>query len=333
MTYLTHDIPVAGGYLRVGEWRPEGAGSAGADARQMNVTAPVIVALHGMTGSHLTWQFLAAAMPEAHIIAPDLRGRGRSAELPVPYGIGQHVADVEAVMRALRVSPREHGAAPTIIGHSMGAFVSVAAISAMPGVFGRAILADGGLPVTVPLNIDDDELVEAVLGVAVARRTELTFTSHAIYRKFWRLHPGFASGWSDELGAVADYDLAEIVTDDGSIHYRPVSSHDAIEVDARELYGSHAIRGALCSLTRGSLTHGSPAHESSVPAVTVLTAPRGLLNESPGVYSEREIAGWKAELPFITFAEVPNVNHYTLVLSARGATAIAKELRRELVSV
>jgi lipase len=325
MTYLTHDIPVAGGYLRVGEWRPDGDGG---ESRHTNETAPVIVALHGMTGSHLTWQFLATAMPEARIIAPDLRGRGRSAELPAPYGIGQHVADLEAVMRALRLSPSEHGPAPTLIGHSMGAFVSVAAISALPGVFGRAILADGGVPVTVPLNIDDDDLVEAVLGVAVARRTELTFTSHAIYRKFWRLHPGFASGWSDELAAVADYDLAEVVTDNGSVHYRPVSSHDAIEADARELYGSHAIRGTLCSLTQGSLRD-----ESSVPAITVLTAPRGLLNESPGVYSEREIAGWKAELPFLTFVEVPNVNHYTLALSARGATAIAKELRRELVSV
>ncbi|GGF24584.1 alpha/beta fold hydrolase [Subtercola lobariae] len=324
MTYSTHDIPVSGGLLRVGEWRPD-ATRAHSSALP-NDEAPIVIALHGMTGSHLSWQFLAAALPEARIIAPDLRGRGRSAELPAPYGISQHVDDLTAVMSAMQLLKPLEGRSLTVIGHSLGAFVGVEAIRQLPGVFGRALLADGGLPLTVPLNIDDDDLVEAVLGVAVARRTELTFTSLAIYRKFWRLHPGFASGWSDELGLVADYDLAEVVADDGSVHYRPVSSREAIEVDARELYGSHAIRGALCDL-RDKLAH----ENTLVPAITVLTAPRGLLNESPGVYSERELAGWKAELPFLTFTEVPNVNHYSMVLSARGATAIAKEFRTSLV--
>ncbi|UFS60159.1 alpha/beta fold hydrolase [Subtercola endophyticus] len=317
MTYLTYDIPVAGGPLRVGEWRPENTTESAGDA-------PVILALHGMTGSHLSWQFLAAEFAEARIIAPDLRGRGLSAELAEPYGIAQHVADVRAIVEALRLDSGDHRRDLVIVGHSLGAFVGLSVLRAMPSVFSRAFFADGGLPLTVPLNIDDVDLVEAVLGLAVARRTELTFTSKALYRKFWRLHPGLAAAWSERLGLMADYDLVEILAADGSLRYRPVSRREAIEADARELYGSHAIRELLTGFGEGG---------ADAPTISVLTAPRGLLNEAPGVYSESELAGWKSEFPFITFVEVPNVNHYSLVLAAKGASAIAAELRRALACV
>jgi hypothetical protein len=40
--------------------------------------APTILAVHGVTSSHLAWELLAEALPHVRIIAPDLRGRGRS---------------------------------------------------------------------------------------------------------------------------------------------------------------------------------------------------------------------------------------------------------------
>ncbi|GAA0995729.1 alpha/beta fold hydrolase [Subtercola frigoramans] len=299
MTYFTHDVPVRGGVMRVGEWRPECP------------DAPTIVALHGMSGSHLAWQFLAEQLPEYRIVAPDLRGRGLSAQLPAPFGVASHLDDVAAISAALNVSRA------TIVGHSMGAFVAVAALREHPEVFVRGILADGGLPVTVPLDLADDELVEAVLGVAAARRVEFTFSSRDMYRKFWRLHPAFAGDWSEALSSYADYDLAEVVTTDGEVAFRPVANPAAVKADARELYGSHALRATLCGLR--------------VP-MTVLYASRGLLNETPGVYSGREIAGWQAELPStVSFVEVAEANHYTLVLSQHGAEAIAQVLRTALV--
>ena len=45
--------------------------------------APVL-ALHGITANHLAWQLVAEALPDLRIVAPDLRGRGRSGELPGP---------------------------------------------------------------------------------------------------------------------------------------------------------------------------------------------------------------------------------------------------------
>ncbi|PTT15740.1 hypothetical protein DBR36_14370, partial [Microbacterium sp. HMWF026] len=58
------DIPVPGGTLRVGEWHPDAEG------------IPWLL-VHGVTASHLAWAWLARETT-ARLIAPDLRGRGRS---------------------------------------------------------------------------------------------------------------------------------------------------------------------------------------------------------------------------------------------------------------
>jgi hypothetical protein len=57
-----------------------------------------------------------------------------------------------------------------------------------------------------------------------------------------------------------------------------------------------------------------------------MTAPRGLLNETPGLYSRSEIERWRAELPSVTIREVPDVNHYTIVMGAAGASAVTQEV-------
>ena len=52
------------------------------------------------------------------LIAPDLRGRGRSNTLPGPFGMTRHADDMAAVLDFLGV-PRA-----VVVGHSMGGFVS-----------------------------------------------------------------------------------------------------------------------------------------------------------------------------------------------------------------
>ncbi len=65
----------------------------------------------------------------------------------------------------------------------------------------------------------------------------------------------------------------------------------------------------------------------SVREFTMLTAPRGLLDETPGLYSPAAIERWKRELPLATITEVPDTNHYSIVMSPRGAEVIATRIR------
>src|ERR1700685_436852 len=129
------NVPVDGGDLRVLLW---GNGKRGG------------VAVHGITASAMSWQAVARHMPSTWTLAaPDLRGRGHSRDLPGPYGLDRHVADVTAVLR-------HFGGRPVLAGHSMGAYAALLARDLQPGLVRRLVLVDGGLPLPVPEGADLD---------------------------------------------------------------------------------------------------------------------------------------------------------------------------------
>src|SRR5207248_1989 len=146
------DVPVRGGTLRVAQW---GDGDA------------VVLAIHGITASSMSWPAVARRLPHSHtVVAPDLRGRGDSAGLPGPWGMSQHAEDMVAVLDAIGV----HRAVVT--GHSMGAFVAVVLAAAHPDRVERLVLVDGGLPLSLPEGLDSDGVLDATLGPAIARLRE-----------------------------------------------------------------------------------------------------------------------------------------------------------------
>ncbi len=99
------EVPVRGGALTLGEFGdPNGT---------------VIFGIHGITSSHRAFAALAHALPNHRILAPDLRGRGRSASLPGPWRVETHVTDCVAALDALEID------SAIVVGHSMGALVSV----------------------------------------------------------------------------------------------------------------------------------------------------------------------------------------------------------------
>ncbi|HET6666283.1 MAG TPA: alpha/beta fold hydrolase, partial [Intrasporangium sp.] len=88
--------------------------------------APVVVAVHGITANGLSWRRVADEIDRRHgpgavrFLAPDLRGRGGSRRVPGPYGLAAHVEDLSSIASIF-------AAAPLLVGHSMGAFVSALA--------------------------------------------------------------------------------------------------------------------------------------------------------------------------------------------------------------
>src|SRR6478609_8095911 len=80
-----------------------------------------VLAVHGITASAMAWPAVAAALPDDwSLVALDLRGRGASREMPGPFGMAAHADDVVTAAAAL-------GGELVLVGHSMGAYVSVLA--------------------------------------------------------------------------------------------------------------------------------------------------------------------------------------------------------------
>jgi lipase len=287
-TYKEVDVAVDGGTLRAGVWDPVLPAPA----------APTVLAVHGITATHQAWTWLVDELPGARVVAPDLRGRGRSNALPGPFGMARHADDVATLLGVLGTGPA------VVVGHSMGAFVSVVLAHRHRDLVDSLILVDGGLPLDVPVGADPDELMRAVLGPAAARLA-MTFPDHEGYRDFWRQHPAFAGSVDERLGAYFDYDLEPA---DGA--WRPSSRIEAVTGDQRELVTGESLLPALEAL--------------DTPAL-FLRAPRGLLDGDP-LYPVDHVARWAARLP-VTTAEVPDVNHYTIVMGPAGAALVADQMR------
>jgi pimeloyl-ACP methyl ester carboxylesterase len=292
-------VPVSGGSLHVGV--------AGAPPGTPGV--PVVLAVHGITGSHPTWAPVARHLGDAvTLLAPDLRGRGQSAAVGGPFGMAAHVDDLVAVL--------DHAGCERAIvaGHSMGGYIVGRFAAIAPERMAGAVLVDGGLPLPVPPDVDPDVLLALVLGPSLAR-LQMTFPSVEAYRDFWRAHPAFAPGpWTDDVVAFVDYDLGPPEPDpEGSVVFRSRVSEDAVRADGRDLLDGDSVAKALQALPDPSV---------------LLWAPRGLQNEERPLLPAEVIDDARSTLPHLAVTEVPDTNHYFILLGDESAGVVAGEIRR-----
>jgi lipase len=262
--------------------------------------AAVVLAAHGITASHAGWRAVArellARRPGVCLLAPDLRGRGRSAAVGPPYGMAAHVADLLAVLDAAGVRRA------VLAGHSMGAFVIARLAAERPERAGAVVLVDGGLRLPARADVEADQVLDAVLGPAIAR-LRMTFASVEEYVAFWQAHPAFAGRWSEDVEAYVRADLAGAP---GSL--RSVVSEQAVRTDGAELLRDEATLGAL---------------ERVRAPLRLLRAPRGLLDDDNPLIPRGVLDAFAAAHPGAVVEEVPAVNHYTITLGAGAATVAA----------
>ena len=288
-TYRRFTVPVDGGDLTVGGW--------GAD------DGPIVILVHGITSTHLSLAVVAEALPEFRVLAPDLRGRGRSSALPGPWGMARHAADVVALIEAVTVP----GGGPVVLaGHSMGGFVVAEVTRARPDLVGGLVLIDGGLPLQLPPGVDLRTAAERGLGPAL-QRLRMTFPSRAAYRDFWRPHPALSADWNEAIEAYLDYDL---------VGTEPELRSSVVIEAAMEDLGDEFVRPADDDLLGG---YPGPAR--------MLFVDKGLLGVEPGLYSPQERARWAGVLAGVVTETLPDLNHYTLVLRPDGAERVAAAVR------
>lgn len=260
--------------------------------------APTVLAIHGITANGWHFDPLAHQLAGgAHIVAIDLRGRGRSYGHAGPFGTRKHAADVVAVARQVDE--------PVIlVGHSMGAYVALLAAELHPELFRGVVAVDGGTALPLPEGKIEDALV-ASLGPAIAR-LRVTWPDRVSYQTMWSQHPAFADGIGLDLQRTL---LADLVEAPGG--FRSAVSEAAVLIDGRELLVDEHVRTVLSRRTEPT---------------TIVRAPSGLLGAPPPLISDAIVE----EMSGHRWTTVPGTNHYTVLLGAAGASAVAEAIRSEL---
>jgi pimeloyl-ACP methyl ester carboxylesterase len=284
------DIPVDGGSLRALAW---GDGDR------------VVLALHGITSSAMSWRAAGDRIPDGWtLIAPDLRGRGHSAGLPGPYGLDTHITDITTIIKHLG------GHVDVLAGHSMGACVALLSHAQHPELASRLVLIDGGLALPVPDGADLDQLLDATLGPAITRLSQV-FADEDAYVKFWQAHPALTE-WTPDLEEYVRYDLRP--ADGGG--FRSRADQTAVRADGRDLLTAYA-----------QLADAASALRDPTP---LLRAPAGMFGAPPGLLPDPLVQAWQERAPRLEPRTIPGVNHYTIMFAPAAVTEVVGTLTSSL---
>ncbi|MGW0175478.1 alpha/beta fold hydrolase [Rhodococcus sp. NPDC003322] len=165
------------------------------------VDGPPVLALHGLTGHGKRWRHLADGhLPRARMIAPDLRGHGRSTWSP-PWGLADHVDSLLEVLAAETTEP------VVLVGHSYGGAVAVHLAARAPEKVRALLLLDPAM------GLDPARMLE--IADLTVRYPDYTDAAEARSEK---VH----GAWADVAEGVLDEEMAEhlITLDNGRVGWR-----------------------------------------------------------------------------------------------------------------
>ncbi|MGW4466976.1 alpha/beta fold hydrolase [Micromonospora sp. NPDC004704] len=123
--------------VAVGEWRTVSRDGVRLACLDRSGPEPPVLFLHGLAGHAGEWDASAAALDGAHrVLALDQRGHGRSERRPAQVTRSAYVADVAAVVSALRAAP------VVLVGHSLGGHTAMLTAARYPRLVRALVVVD-----------------------------------------------------------------------------------------------------------------------------------------------------------------------------------------------
>ncbi|MFD0363693.1 alpha/beta fold hydrolase [Nocardia sp. GCM10030253] len=162
---------------------------------------PIVLALHGVTGHGKRWEAIATEhLPDVRIIAPDLRGHGRSTALP-PWNFEAIVEDLAELLAAETDEP------VVVVGHSFGGACALHLVDSHPHLARKLVLLDSAIA------LEPERLMD--IAQSTLASPDYDNVAHARQDKV-------ATGWSEVEPRLLEAELAEhlMPTADGRVGWR-----------------------------------------------------------------------------------------------------------------
>ena len=273
-----HELEVNGIHLHYVTWG------------QFSQPERAVMLVPGLTSNHQEWSQLGPTLAKHgwYAIAPDLRGRGWSDRPAHGYGVAYHVNDLLALCDALGLQ-RVH-----LIGHSLGALIDFFLAFAHPNRVGRLVAVDAGVGAYLSEHIND------ILGPALARLGQV-YKSMDDYLQAVRQSTSSVHPWNDFWEAYYRYG-AEVLPNG------QVTPRASVVAIAEEIRVNSTIRPQGLMEPKPPLT--------PIMAPTLITR-AGLGTGQPDwfVLTNEEVEYLKSHIADCRVVEIPDGNHYTIILS------------------
>lgn len=240
-----------------------------------------ILCIHGLTANCRCWDLIASALAPHHkVIAMDLRGRGLSDSPQSGYSVDHHCKDVLALIEDLGLERL------VLMGHSLGAFISLVFTALFPQRVERLILVDGGGKLT------ENQMAKVFAGIKPSLdRLGQVFPSFESYVSTMKQAP-FLKPWNSFLENYFRYEVEEV---EGGVRSRVHPQH--IEEEATNLRKVDTVQ----------------FYSKALSPTLILRATKGMLAEDDFVLPEEAAERMVREIPSAKRVDLEGTNHYSIL--------------------
>ncbi|MBL7205327.1 MAG: alpha/beta hydrolase [Desulfobacteraceae bacterium] len=246
-----------------------------------------ILCVHGLTANCRCWDVLAPALVPLHtILAMDLRGRGLSDKPLTGYSLQYHIQDIYCLMEDLGLERA------VLMGHSLGAFITLVFAARYPERCEKLILVDGG----GQLNHDQWEKIILAIKPSLDRLGQV-FPSFDTYLENMKLAP-FLQPWSAAIESYFKYEIKEVEEGVRS-RINPASIQEEIRNIQQEVPSQYYSK-ATCP-------------------VLILRATEGILSRDDLVLPETAIERMVSEIPNARRVDINGTNHFSILFQPHEA--------------
>jgi len=240
-----------------------------------------ILCVHGITANSRFWDCLASALsPHHRVIAMDLRGRGLSDKPLTGYSIGNHCKDILALMNDQGLKQ------PVLMGHSLGAFISLVFAARYTKKIDRLILVDGGG------KLSKAQMAKVFAGIKPSLdRLGQVFPSWEAYLAQMKQAP-YLQPWNSYMETYFRYEVEKAKR---GVRSRVHPKH--IEEEAKNL---------------GKVDSRKFYKRVKVPTL-ILRATKGMLAKDDLLLPENVVERMVREIPNAKRVDIEGANHYSIL--------------------
>jgi pimeloyl-ACP methyl ester carboxylesterase len=241
-----------------------------------------ILCVHGLTANCRCWDVMAAGLAPTHsILAMDLRGRGRSDKPATGYSLQHHIQDIFCLLDDLKQKRI------VLMGHSLGAFISLVFAANYPERTEKIILMDGGGQLTQ----DQWDKVSLAIKPSLDRLGQV-FPSFDAYVQIMKLAP-FLQPWSQ---ALEDYFQYESEAVEGGVRSRinPTNIQEEVQNIQQEVPAEY--------------------YPDVTCPVLILRATNGILSRDDLILPESAVDRMVSEIRDARRIDIKRTNHFSILL-------------------